>query len=362
MQKLKVKNGKLAILFAVILSCNFLSAATVTKSFSYGTSPLSVDNANINTTAVTFTSGVDFLASDLISTVVVSITFTKTDGTCATQLTGGAFHDEIAFRLRGPSNNERLIRNGNSATYSGGVDIGNVTVTFDQTAGSTPSGTPATGTFLPDNGNLNNYAGTSPFGSWRIRASDDTGQDPLCVYSYSITITTTNPLPIELLYFDPWYSQKDNNAKIEWVTASERNNDFFTIEKSLNGENWETVSILDGAGNSSKELFYQITDDMPYFGVSYYRLKQTDFDGSFTYSEVKSINNTNDDLVLVISNGDLNVYGNYNNINLFDMNGRRIQGLIESNGTFVFGNLPFGVYIVKAEKGNAVLTRKVVVR
>jgi hypothetical protein len=78
-------------------------------------------------------------------------------------------------------------------------------------------------------------------------------------------------------------------VQLDWVTASETNNDFFTIEKSKDGQVWDFVTEVDGAGNSNTELTYQTFDPRPYAGVSYYRLKQTDFDGEFTYSNIRSV-------------------------------------------------------------------------
>ena len=76
---------------------------------------------------------------------------------------------------------------------------------------------------------------------------------------------------------------------LNWQTASETNNDFFTLERSLYSNIWEDIDGIDGAGNSSNLLDYSTIDKQPYKGVSYYRLKQTDFDGRFEYSEIKRV-------------------------------------------------------------------------
>ncbi|MBK9046462.1 MAG: T9SS type A sorting domain-containing protein [Bacteroidetes bacterium] len=111
------------------------------------------------------------------------------------------------------------------------------------------------------------------------------------------TITTLNtwwtlaaaasPLPIELLSFEAIKS--GNNVDLIWRTASEINNDYFTIQKSKNGYEFEDIATVDGAGNSTSVTNYKITDTKPYNGINYYRLMQTDFDGKFTYSEIRSI-------------------------------------------------------------------------
>ncbi len=92
---------------------------------------------------------------------------------------------------------------------------------------------------------------------------------------------TNNPLPIELLHFTA--SSSNNEVVINWATAAEINNDFFTIEKSRDGSSWEVVDYITGAGNSNYMIEYSYTDANASEGISYYRLKQTDYDGQFEY-------------------------------------------------------------------------------
>ena len=76
----------------------------------------------------------------------------------------------------------------------------------------------------------------------------------------------------------------------EWRTATEKDNDFFTVERSRDAQSWEQVGTVEGAGNSRAELSYALTDENPYSGVSYYRLKQTDYDGMYEYFGPVSVN------------------------------------------------------------------------
>jgi hypothetical protein len=94
-------------------------------------------------------------------------------------------------------------------------------------------------------------------------------------------------LPIELLSFTA--TPDDDMVLLEWITAAEINNDFFTIERSLNGRNFEIVAVIASqaeGGFSNQKLWYSAWDTNPESGMNYYRLKQTDFDGSFEYSDV----------------------------------------------------------------------------
>jgi hypothetical protein len=95
---------------------------------------------------------------------------------------------------------------------------------------------------------------------------------------------TPIPLSIELLSFTgECYNQ---NILLEWSTATETNNDYFSIERSIDGINWQIFTIVDGAGNSSSLKNYSVIDEDPYNDISYYRSKQTDFDGNFRYSTI----------------------------------------------------------------------------
>lgn len=96
-------------------------------------------------------------------------------------------------------------------------------------------------------------------------------------------------LPVELLYFEAQV-EADGMLVVSWATAVEINNDFFTIEMSTDGRDWEAMDEVLGAGNSDVELSYKWTEEnIEAQGTVYFRLKQTDFDGTFTYSDIKSV-------------------------------------------------------------------------
>lgn len=97
-------------------------------------------------------------------------------------------------------------------------------------------------------------------------------------------------LPIELSHFS--LSKENDKININWITQSETNNDFFTVYKSNNGENWESIFVCKGAGTTTKMHTYNHADNNPFNGLNYYRIKQTDFDGQYSYSTIKSIDFT----------------------------------------------------------------------
>lgn len=115
------------------------------------------------------------------------------------------------------------------------------------------------------------------------------------------------PLPVELVYFRA--QLVENDVELSWQTASELNNDYFTIEKTTDLINFETVTVVNGQGTSNELTTYHFVDKFPGKGVSYYRLKQTDFDGTSTYSEVVRILNNETESISPL----LKIYPNPNN-------------------------------------------------
>lgn len=105
---------------------------------------------------------------------------------------------------------------------------------------------------------------------------------------FTISGTNLAPLPIELMNF---YISSANIDKVDlaWSTATEINNLFFTIERSYDGENFNEIGKVAGAINSTEQRDYRFSDLSPKYGTTYSRLKQTDYDGTETYSSTSSI-------------------------------------------------------------------------
>ncbi len=91
-------------------------------------------------------------------------------------------------------------------------------------------------------------------------------------------------LPVELI--SVWGTEQPDFNQIQWQTATETNNDYFTIERSANGGAWDSIGTIDGAGNSTQILDYEFRDDDLIEGICYYRLRQRDFNGTTTLSEI----------------------------------------------------------------------------
>ena len=199
------------------------------------------------------------------------------------------------------------------------------------------------------------------------------------------TIGTINlvqtPLPIDLISFTAVLNE--NKVDLNWITASEINNDYFTIERSADAEYWEEVLTVEGAGNSNQIQEYFGVDNNPLEGVSYYRLKQTDFDGKFEYFNVVPVRYQKESKV----RGSISLFPNpisseesiqiqFKNIiesnvsvTIRDARARVIYAktvLNIENGKVINlplnSNLPKGIYLVTVTSDNEVYNEKLIVK
>jgi len=172
----------------------------------------------------------------------------------------------------------------------------NTTIEFDMVNGGVAPTIPA----IAANYKLLYRATNS--GAWTIKATaNSVSGDKIIFNNYDFnnnaedgyyTIGTLNymisPLPIELIDFNA--VKNDNKVDLFWSTATETNNDYFVVEKSKNGIDFEQLSTVKGAGNSINTIEYADVDYNSYQGISYYRLKQVDFSGKFSYSKIATVN------------------------------------------------------------------------
>lgn len=194
----------------------------------------------------------------------------------------------------------------------------------------------------------------------------------LCPATANDFTFTVDPciLPVELLQFDAIY--QSNEVLLNWATASEINNDYFTVERSTDGVAWEELSTIDGAGNSSSYLSYTTCDKFPHTGVSYYRLSHTDLEGRIEFSEVRSVevNRWEKQAVTIYPNpatGEINIIGSADEIaqiTIYDMLGQdltyvtRQTANMQSRAVIDLSRLPAGVYWVKTKSRTYKLYRE----
>ena len=188
-------------------------------------------------------------------------------------------------------------------------------------------------------------------------ASDFVSSDPTMSPTMSFSTLAGGPyfsisivIPVELVSFNA--NAQNKTVKLDWLTASERNNAYFDIQRSANGRNWTSIGIVKGNGTSAAKNTYKFTDDTPLSSVNYYRLKQVDFDGKFDYSPTVSVNMlTNGKGLTVYPNpvsDKLNVVTNSldreGSIQVFDIKGSLVKTTQLIGNQLDVNDLPVGLY------------------
>jgi len=143
--------------------------------------------------------------------------------------------------------------------------------------------------------NIYNYILSNNINRFRFRLVTDISVNSSggSVFYYDIdyfNIGCTNALPIELLYFSG-DKQACNQNLLAWATATESNNNYFQLERSINGVEFITLGKIPGAGTSLETKQYKYVDTKPESGLNYYRLTQVDYDGTATQSHIIDIDN-----------------------------------------------------------------------
>jgi hypothetical protein len=195
--------------------------------------------------------------------------------------------------------------------------------------------------------------------------------------TWTLSDWNTEPLPVELLNFTATANYNSMQVDLAWQTATEINNDYFTVQRSVNGVDFEDVFEQDGAGNSNSIRSYNGIDPSPYGGVSYYRLKQTDFNGTFTYSEIVPVvfNGVQNLYATAWVNQDRNIQvlinaskrGTYN-LRLFDAAGKLVlseqfnSGKGENNHLIYNPGLAPGIYLLRMEGDQNNYVQKLLIR
>lgn len=189
-------------------------------------------------------------------------------------------------------------------------------------------------------------------------------------FSQFILTTEGTVLPIELLQFSVYLNDL-KEVKLDWVTGSELDNDYFIIEKSRDGITFLPLDKIESKGDSNENQYYESVDKKPFNGISYYRLKQVDLDGQFTYSLIKSItiNALKDDIIVypnpIKSSQFLNIKSYLEEdfeVIINDASGKTLktEWINNGNGQISLSELPSGFYFYKI-KGNTFLKNGVIV-
>ncbi len=168
-------------------------------------------------------------------------------------------------------------------------------------------------------------------------------------------------LPVTLVKFTA--QQSGNTSLVQWQVANEINNAYFSVERSTDGTNFKAIGQVAGRGTVSSQQSYQFTDDNPAKGLNYYRLKQVDIDGNFTYSNIVPVNFENTNGVFKIFPNPaadivrltLPVSATTSFINVFDLSGKKVLakqiGSNTSDESLDVRTLSAGVYQVTLLQG-----------
>ncbi len=260
----------------------------------------------------------------------------------------------ILDRTNGASNvNVTLSFRDYNNGCSGVGDLSSLSIARWDNTSRTWTNNPSTAVGIP-NGTITTNSAITTFSPFALATSND-----------------GNDLPIELINFEANTTQ-ENDVLLTWQTASEINNDFFTIEKSANGIDFEFVAEVKGAGNSASILNYSTTDFSPFAGESFYRLKQTDFDGAYEYSEVIKVQIDNDNEITIYPNpvnkNDkiINILSDehiIDELKIIDNLGRVIYNqTINSNQIGIdVSTYDSGVYFVQITQGSVMITKRIVI-
>lgn len=194
--------------------------------------------------------------------------------------------------------------------------------------------------------------------------------DGLSIDEFAFTINGV--LPVSWASFDIFIS--NNKNRLSWSTHSEINNSHFEVERSNDANIFETKGKVKGKGNSTVTQNYIFMDEQPLAGTTYYRIKQVDFDGQFSYSDVREVNN--ELVVPVIAKPNpfqTTLTLQLNNaaqipttIELVDLTGKakycQLAVVTKNNSQFEISvaDLPAGIYYVRVSNALATTIQKVV--
>jgi hypothetical protein len=174
-------------------------------------------------------------------------------------------------------------------------------------------------------------------------------------------------LPVELVSFSA--KLQNTRVNLNWVTSSEKNNKGFDVERSQDGIAFTSIFFKNGQGNTTGKTTYVAVDEQPLSGISYYRLKQIDFDGKTSLSSVVRIANGETTEIAMYPNPVQNILNvrlphaikTSVQVTITDLTGRVIRTeQLAANGEVNMNSLTNGTYLVTVNDNVQKVTRRIV--
>ena len=310
-------------------------------------------------------------------------TISSCDGETLTlsNMTGNPSGVLLYFVNTTPNNNTGIVGLGNNDRYFGVFKVNDATATYTVTYNY--SGNPHIGSANDATVELYQRNNNTDATWINTGATLDVLANTLSTIAQGsefILGSSGIPLPVTLINFKA--TANDGYIDLKWVTSSEINNDFFSIERSTDAKNWQEIITTNGAGNSNQVLEYFERDFEPIEGVSYYRLKQTDFNGQNEYFNIVTVrlenNNSEENMILFPSpiNSGENITIEFKDIIetelllvLRDIRGREFYSKMIVNiqngklgGVPIDLTIPPGVYLITASSENRIYSQKLIVK
>ena len=205
--------------------------------------------------------------------------------------------------------------------------------------------------------------GTAPSGD--IPTDDICGTTRVAAHDIGSADVTASTLPVELISFRGKSTLE--GTLLIWQTATEKKNEGFEIEHSINGRTWNNIGFVQGNGTSNELNNYEFIHRSSASGTNYYRLKQIDFDEQFEYSHIVNVNYelgmTNDKLKLFPNpvKNELHIIDGQGQATIYNLLGQPVRQLIIDNEqlTINVSDLPNGQYIlhILQQNGNVITKR-----
>lgn len=183
--------------------------------------------------------------------------------------------------------------------------------------------------------------------------------------NFIATFTVATPLPVKYGSINV-LDLGNNQNKIYWTTFNEINNDYFEVQHSMDGIDFEVIGMVTGNGNSNKEIDYAFIHKNPYQSLDYYRLKQVDYDGKHEFSPIVSLSKKSTGNVHIFPNptqGVLNFNGiqEETKVTIYDWSGKVIRNYENFANSFIdIQDIEAGMYIISVINNDAAQSFKIV--